>query len=208
MSIGENIKQRRRELNMTLEEVAVQMGISRQTLSRYETGVIGNIPSDRIEQLSRVLNTTPAHLMGWDEAPMKAAIEAQERLFQNSPPTAAEAFVGASFAMKEITEHITPDFTDIPEKNIGKVKKAYEFAMLAMRLSEDSLKQLITFAKFLDEKGGLENAITPPTLESPPSPPAPQEDADTTPPPDMPETPSEGEWDRYGGDRYGGRRDE
>lgn len=45
MSIGENIHRRRIELGMTLEEVSKQVGVSRQTLSRYETGVIGNIPS-------------------------------------------------------------------------------------------------------------------------------------------------------------------
>lgn len=43
---------------------------------------------------------------------------------------------------------------------------------------------------------------------APQSPPASQEGKDTTPPPDAPETPPEEEWGRYGGDRYGGRRDE
>ena len=66
MSIGQNIKLRRRELDMTLEDVAKEIGLSRQTLSRYETGVIGNIPSDKIEALACVLRTTPAYLMGWD----------------------------------------------------------------------------------------------------------------------------------------------
>ena len=66
MSIGQNIKLRRKELDMTLEDVAKKLGLSRQTLSRYETGVIGNIPSDKIEALAHVLCTTPAYLMGWD----------------------------------------------------------------------------------------------------------------------------------------------
>ena len=67
MSIGQNIKRCRRELDMTLENVAKEVGVSRQTLSRYETGVIGNIPSDKIEALAKVLHTTPAYLMGWAE---------------------------------------------------------------------------------------------------------------------------------------------
>lgn len=66
MSIGQNIKMRRQDLNLTLEEVAKKVGVSRQTLSRYETGVIGNIPSDKIEALAKALQTTPATLMGWD----------------------------------------------------------------------------------------------------------------------------------------------
>lgn len=67
MNIGQNIKRHRRKLNMTLEDVAKKVGLSRQTLSRYETGVIGNIPSDKIELLANTLETTPAALMGWDE---------------------------------------------------------------------------------------------------------------------------------------------
>lgn len=68
MSVGQNIKRRRRELDMTLESIAKEVGLSRQTLSRYETGVIGNIPSDKIEALAKVLRTTPSYLMGWEEA--------------------------------------------------------------------------------------------------------------------------------------------
>lgn len=68
MRIGENIKRRRQELDMTLEDVARRVGVSRQTMSRYETGVIGNIPGEKIEALAGVLNTTPAFLMGWETA--------------------------------------------------------------------------------------------------------------------------------------------
>lgn len=67
MSVGQNIKRRRRELDMTLEAVAKEVGLSRQTLSRYETGVIGNIPSDKVEALAKVLRTTPSALMGWED---------------------------------------------------------------------------------------------------------------------------------------------
>ena len=67
LSIGKNIKKRRLEVGMTLEEVAKKVGVSRQTLSRYETGVIDNIPPHRIEQMAKVLRTTPAALIGWDD---------------------------------------------------------------------------------------------------------------------------------------------
>lgn len=66
MSIGKNIRQQRHTMRLTLEEVADQVGISRQTMSRYETGVIANIPSDKIELLAKALKTTPSALMGWE----------------------------------------------------------------------------------------------------------------------------------------------
>lgn len=64
--IGARIRLKRKENGYTLEEVAQKLGVSKQTVQRYETGVIANIPSDKIELLSELLNTTPAYLMGWD----------------------------------------------------------------------------------------------------------------------------------------------
>lgn len=67
MSIGVNIKNRRNELGLTLEEVAQNLNITRQTLSRYENNIISNIPSDRIEKIAEALKCSPAYLMGWEE---------------------------------------------------------------------------------------------------------------------------------------------
>ena len=69
MTKGERIKERRRALVLTLEDVAAAPGTSRQTIQRYENGVIGNIPDERLEALARALGTTPAYLMGWDSPP-------------------------------------------------------------------------------------------------------------------------------------------
>ena len=67
MTIGKRIKQCREQTDMTLEEAAKHIGVTRQTLSRYETGVIGNIPYDKIVAIAKAYHTTPAHIMGWEE---------------------------------------------------------------------------------------------------------------------------------------------
>ena len=67
MGLKENIKNRRLELNLTLEDISKKLSISKPTLQRYESGVISNVPSDRIEKLASILETTPALLMGWQE---------------------------------------------------------------------------------------------------------------------------------------------
>lgn len=69
MAIGDRIRECRISKRKTLEQVADAVGVSRQTMSRYETGVIGNIPSDKIEAIAKYLNTTPSSLMGWDGDP-------------------------------------------------------------------------------------------------------------------------------------------
>ena len=67
MGLKENIKSKRLELNMTLEELANKVGISRQTIQRYASGVISNIPSDKIEKLAEALESSPAFLIVWDQ---------------------------------------------------------------------------------------------------------------------------------------------
>lgn len=67
MAIKDRIKNLRQEKQMTLEEVSKVVGVSRQTIQKYENGIISNIPSDKIELLARALDTTPAYLMGWED---------------------------------------------------------------------------------------------------------------------------------------------
>ena len=65
------MKQKLRELrlrnNLTQEELANMISTTKQTIYKYETGIITNIPSDKIELLAKALKTTPSYLMGWDE---------------------------------------------------------------------------------------------------------------------------------------------
>lgn len=68
MGLKENIKAKRIEKQMTLEELANKVGVSRQTIQRYESGTISNIPSDKIELMANALETTPAYLMGWSKS--------------------------------------------------------------------------------------------------------------------------------------------
>ena len=67
MSIGTRMKERRLQLNKTLEEVGSVVGVYKATIQRYEKGAITNIPSDKIEKIAKALSTTPAFLMGWED---------------------------------------------------------------------------------------------------------------------------------------------
>jgi transcriptional regulator with XRE-family HTH domain len=67
MSLRENIKKCRLEKNLTLEDVARYIGVGKQTIQKYESGVISNIPSDKIESMAECFRTTPAALMGWED---------------------------------------------------------------------------------------------------------------------------------------------
>lgn len=67
MSISKVLKQRRKELDLTLAEIGKRVGVSEATVQRWESGNIKNLRHDRIGRLAEVLQVNPAVLMGWDE---------------------------------------------------------------------------------------------------------------------------------------------
>ena len=72
---GDKIKNLRIQNKMTLEEVGNRIGVSKQTLYKYENNIITNIPSDKIEGLAKIFNVSPALIMGWNDAPKEYYID-------------------------------------------------------------------------------------------------------------------------------------
>lgn len=67
MTKGQRIKIKREQMGINQTDLAQKIGVSKQTLYKYENDIITNIPSDAIEKMSVVLECTPAYLMGWEE---------------------------------------------------------------------------------------------------------------------------------------------
>lgn len=74
MEINEIIKKRRKELGLTLKQVAEQLGVSESLISRYESKDVKNMGIDKIAPLAKVLKCTPAYLMGWEEKLVSNAV--------------------------------------------------------------------------------------------------------------------------------------
>ena len=68
MNTAKRIKDRRKELNMSVEELANRIGKSRATVYRYENGEIEDLPVTVLKPLARALHTTPEYLMGWTDS--------------------------------------------------------------------------------------------------------------------------------------------
>lgn len=68
MTKGERIRARREELNLSQTYVAEKIQVKKQTLYKYENNIVSNIPSDKIENLAKVLDTTASYLMGWTDS--------------------------------------------------------------------------------------------------------------------------------------------
>ena len=75
MTIGERIKEKRKELKLSQRELAAKMGYSHHsTLARIEAGKV-DVSQTRIVQFAKVLGVSVAYLMGWE----KATEEAQKK---------------------------------------------------------------------------------------------------------------------------------
>ena len=71
VNIGERIKQRRKQLRMSADDLGKKLGKDRSTIYRYEKGDIENLPLDILEPIAAALNTTPQYLMGWEAVQKK-----------------------------------------------------------------------------------------------------------------------------------------
>lgn len=69
MEVRNIINSRRKELGLTMKQVADAVGVSEGTVSRWESGEIENIRKDKLPLLSRVLNVPIPRLMGFGDYP-------------------------------------------------------------------------------------------------------------------------------------------
>ena len=63
MNIKDYLYTRRKELNLTLEEVATHVGVSKSTVKKWETGFIKNMRRDKMALLAEVLQVPPTALL-------------------------------------------------------------------------------------------------------------------------------------------------
>lgn len=67
MEIYERIKQTRKKLGLSAEQVAEKLCVSPATIYRYENKDIKKFPTDILEPLAKIYGVTPEYLMGWSD---------------------------------------------------------------------------------------------------------------------------------------------
>lgn len=73
MNVGNLIKNKRKELNLTLEDLGNLVGVGKSTVRKWENGMIENMGRDKIALLSKALNISPLTLLDLDEDIYKSA---------------------------------------------------------------------------------------------------------------------------------------
>lgn len=64
---GKRIKARRKDLDMTQEELGQKAGVTKATINKYETGIVQNLKRSTIEDMAKALNVSPSYIMGWTD---------------------------------------------------------------------------------------------------------------------------------------------
>ncbi len=69
--LANKLKELRKAKGLTLDALAERLGTSKQTIHRYENGVISNIPHEKVRALAAALEVAPSELMGWESEELR-----------------------------------------------------------------------------------------------------------------------------------------
>lgn len=162
MDVGKRIKKIRTDIGMSADQLAEKLGKNRSTIYRYESGDIENMPIDVLQPIADALNTTPAHLMGWDVEEINEVSSIQEDA--SSYSDSSEEYL--KNVMLEISEmgftnseiqrirdyaHALKDV----ENTSNEVHEAFIelfVNMYKLDLSVEDVKDIYTYAQFLKTK--------------------------------------------------------
>ena len=102
MGIGDMLKQQRLNLGLSQDELAKKMGYkSRSSINKIELGLT-DIPQSKIVLFAKVLQTTPAYLMGWELEPVKEEKPAITTPKTNSKSDKSETTTEETFKRKSV----------------------------------------------------------------------------------------------------------
>lgn len=131
--IGEKIKARREQLGWSQDDLAKLMGYkSRSTINKIESGV-NDITQSKVVAFAKVLDTTPAYLMGWETVSQPQPLDLSKiKNIEPYRPTRAIPVLGRVaagmplYAEENIEGYVHCDFDD-------------NYQYFALRVSGDSM---------------------------------------------------------------------
>ena len=82
MTIGEKIHDLRIKHNMTMDDLARELGVQRSAINKYEKGIVVNLKRSTISALCRVFNVSSSYFLDDGEPP--------EQIYQSVVPVTTE----------------------------------------------------------------------------------------------------------------------
>lgn len=66
---GQRIRQKRLELNLTMEELGQKLGVQKSAVNKWEKGETVNIKRECLAKMAELFDVSPVWLMGFENAP-------------------------------------------------------------------------------------------------------------------------------------------
>lgn len=141
MDVGSRIKQRRKQLKMSVDRLAEVIGKNRATIYRYESGDIENMPIEALEPIAKALNVSPAYLMGWEDE--------KEEIMSEYTFIPASISAGDPIDVESINASDT-SLIKIPDSLMGKWAGQSDIYM--MRINGESMNKIIPHGSVIGVK--------------------------------------------------------
>ena len=133
-NISSVLKAKRKELGLTLAQIAEKIGVTEATVQRWESGNIKSLRHERIAKLADILGVTPAVLMGWDEP--TAPTLPSPTITEDTVTFPVITSVATHYDGVSIDESAAGEKIEVPRAYL-KGRKAEDFC--AMRVRGDSM---------------------------------------------------------------------
>lgn len=110
-TIGERIKTAREAKGMSQEDLGKSFGATKQTVYKYETGIITNIPLDNLEKMAVALGVSSAYLAGWENTEEYRALHriAEDMYTAKAPGRMAEGLSAEELEIVSILRKMSPE---------------------------------------------------------------------------------------------------
>jgi transcriptional regulator with XRE-family HTH domain len=152
MKIGERIKNRRIELNITQDELARRLGYSdKSSISRMENS--SKLTLNKVQLLAEALNVSPSYLMGWeDEVNIDMDMSNNSGTISNNiAPDSSDTnntyttnnYYSSPCSQKEVTTN-----KDV-KATVTSKELFYEMLMVLKDMDDEQLKDMIRYGNFI-----------------------------------------------------------
>ena len=119
-----NLKQRRLELGLTMLDVAKAVGVSEATISRYESGNIKNMRSDRIQKYATILQVSPSFILDIEEQKVNA-------------PATSDKSVEELLKTKDTKSNWNLILNELTQENRDRLQEQAELLLLKQQVQAD-----------------------------------------------------------------------
>lgn len=139
MSItSERIKQRRKEMGMTMDELAIKMGVkSQRTIVNWENGTT-QVKPDKLEKISKILDVSPLYLLGYIDTPKEELMTFDSgEEFEKARQNLLDEYSSEKKQVKKKGIDLTKMFEEMKKNDFKPTVRSADYEM-----SEDEIEEI------------------------------------------------------------------